>query len=290
MAGEVPVSHTQAPRFDASQIRRYYDRHTPGFLAFGQGGRSGAIHRVVWGPGVRDAEGAVHYVDNHIAELIARLPINSRPPHIVDLGCGVGGSLCYLAARLPVRATGITLSPVQAALARARIDEAGLADRVACVEGDYNNLPADLEPADLAFAIESFVHGPTPEQFFEQCRRLIRPGGVLVICDDFQRSVNEPAATRALDRFCRGWHINSLLRAEELQALAQAAGFEHESTVDLSPYLELRRLRDRVIGALVPVLERLPLAAGRFDHLVGGSALQTCLARGWVGYELAAFR
>ena len=283
------MSSTPAPRFDASQVRRYYDRHTPGFLSFGQGGRSGAIHRVVWGPGVRDAEGAVHYVDNYIAELIARLSRTSRPPHIVDLGCGVCGSLCYLAARLPIRATGITLSPVQAALARERIDAAGLAARVACLEGDYNTLPANLEPADLAFAIESFVHGAAPAQFFEQCRRLIRPGGVLVICDDFRRPTSERAATSAIDRFCRGWHVNTLLAPQELQALARSAGFVHESTVDLSPYLELRRVRDRVIAALVPMLERLPLAEGRVDHLVGGSALQTCLANGWVGSDIARF-
>ncbi len=30
----------------------YYDRNTRGFLRFGQGGHSGAIHRAVRGPGV----------------------------------------------------------------------------------------------------------------------------------------------------------------------------------------------------------------------------------------------
>jgi hypothetical protein len=34
----------------------------------------------------------------------------------------------------------------------------------------------------------------------------------------------------------------------------------------------------------------LPINAGRVDYLVGGSALQQCLARGWVAYEMATFR
>ena len=285
-------------RFDATQVRRYYDRHTAGFLAFGEGGRLGAIHRGVWGPGVTDRRGAFHFVEDQIAGLIRRLPGGPKPPHVVDLGCGVGASLCYLAERLPVRGTGITLSPVQAELAMRGIRDAQLSDRVACIEGDFcnlpdsvpNSLPNSVGAADLAYAIESFVHVPQATRFFEECRRLVRPGGLLVICDDFRRPSGDASAARTIEQFCRGWHINTLLERDELRGLARAAGFEHESTVDLTPYLELHRLRDRVIGALLPLLAWLPLERTSFGHLVGGRALQTCLAKGWIGYEMAVFR
>lgn len=213
-----------------------------------------------------------------------------QAPHIVDLGCGVGGSLCYLAERLTIRATGITLSPVQARLAARRIRDAQLSDRIRCVEGDYCDLPQVIGAADLAYAIESFVHGPDPTRFFAQCSRLVRPGGVLLICDDFRRSGSEPAAMQAIERFCSGWRVNTLLQADELHSLARAAGFEHESTLDLTPYLEIHRTRDRVVNALLPLLSWLPLDRTPFSHLAGGSALQTCLARGWIGYELVALR
>ena len=112
------MSPLSAPRFDPGQVRRYYDRHTPAFLALGQGGRDGAIHRAVWGPGVRDRSQAFHYVEDRIAEAIQDIPAVAGPLHFVDLGCGVAASACYLASRLPVRVTGITLSPVQARLAQ----------------------------------------------------------------------------------------------------------------------------------------------------------------------------
>ena len=281
------------PRFDAAQVRRYYDRHTAAFVAYGQGGSVGAIHRAVWGPGTRTRQDAFRYVEDQIAESIRRLPSGvgtSHIPHIVDLGCGVGGSLCYLADRQPIRGTGITLSAVQARLAEERIREAGLSDRVICLQGDYCDLPTDLEPADLAYAIESFVHGPSPEGFFAQCARLVRPGGLLFLCDDFRRPVTDPAAARAVERFCRGWHVNALLERDKLRAVAREAGFGHESTIDLSSYLELGRLRDRVIDLLLALVGWLPLAATRVDYVRGGSALQKCLAKGWIGYDLALFR
>ena len=276
--------------FDAEQIRRYYDRHTSAFVALGQRGSDGAIHRAVWGPGTDNHRQAFRYVENQIALLLQGLPPSPDRLNVVDLGCGIGASLCYLAARVPVRGTGITLSPVQARFAEQRIRESGFADRIRCIEGDYCDLPIGTGPADLAYAIESFSHVQDPARFFAQCRRLIRPGGLLLICDDFQRSSNEPEAVHAIERFRRGWHINTLITRDELRVLARAAGFEHESTTDLSPYLELRRVRDRIASMLLTLLGWLPLDATRFGYVSGGSALQTCIEREWIGYDLVLFR
>jgi SAM-dependent methyltransferase len=272
-----------------SGVRDYYERHTAAFVSFGQGRGLGTIHRAVWAPGVVDRDGAFHYVDDRIAGLIRSLP-HDGTPHVVDLGCGVGASLCYLARRLPMRGTGITLSPVQAELAERRVRQAGLSARVACLVGDYSSLPLGVASADLAFAIESFVHAPDPAAFFDQCRRLIRRGGLLAICDDFSRAAGGPAATTVIEEFRRGWRVNTLITNAELEGLARDAGFDHVSTVDLTPYLEIRRMRDRLIGALLWLTRHVPPARRRLDHLSGGHALQTCLARGWVGYDLAVFR
>jgi SAM-dependent methyltransferase len=140
-------------RFDSSSIRRFYDRNTPAFARFGQGGRSGAIRRAVWGPGVTNRDQAFHFVDHQIAEQVSELSADAGTLHVLDLGCGLGASLCYLASRHPIRATGVTISAVQARHATARFREAGLGDRVTCLEADYCHLPASLAPADLAYAI-----------------------------------------------------------------------------------------------------------------------------------------
>ena len=275
-------------RFDAADIRRYYDRHSASFVRFGQG--RGSIHRAVWGPGTRTRDDAFHYVEDQIATLIRRFPSSSTAVHVVDLGCGIGASLCYLAEQVPIRGSGITLSPAQAAMAREVVADRGLSGRVECLEGDYCALPVSIMPADLAYAIESFVHGPDPARFFDQCRRLLKPGGLLVICDDMKTAVVSPAATQAIDEFTKGWHINTLLERHALIRLAREAGFEHESTQDLTPLLELKRGRDVAIGVGVALLKRLPFETDRFDYAIGGNALQTCLARGWIGYELTVFK
>jgi SAM-dependent methyltransferase len=283
-------------RFATDQIRRYYDRHTPLFVALGQGG--GAMHRSVWGPGTTTREQAFHFVEDRIAGVVRRVAeraggapggTDTEPMHVVDLGCGVGASLCHLAGLLPITGTGVTLSPLQARIAAERIEAAGLCDRVTCLEGDFGDLPAGMKAADVAYAIESFVHGPDPARFFAEAAGLVRPGGALVICDDVRRPVSSRRAERAIDRFEAGWHVNSLLEPDDLRSRAGEAGFRHESTEDLSPYLDLRRPRDRAIGAAAGIAGWLPLERTRLGPLIGGSALQTCLAAGWIGYDLMVF-
>lgn len=277
-------------RFDAAQVRTYYDQHTARFVALGQRGSLGSIHRALWGPGVTTAEQAFRYLEDRIAERIRQLPPSFGSSHVVDLGCGVGASLGYLAERLPIRGTGITLSPAQARIAAVRLEAAGCADRVRCLEGDYCDLPAGVSAADVAFAIEAFVHGPAPERFLDQARSIVRPGGLLIICDDFRRAVSGAIAERTLERFRNGWRINTLITRETLRAMASDAGFDHVETTDLTPYVQINRMRDRIVRALLSLIGWLPLENTRLGYLVGGSALQTALAHRWIGFDLAVFR
>jgi SAM-dependent methyltransferase len=275
-------------RFDTHLVREYYDRHSRTFVTFGQGGSLGTLHRAVWAPGVATRARAFRFVDDRIADLARSLTTANRTVHLVDLGCGVGGSLCYLATRLPMTGTGITLSARQARLASDRIRAAGVEDRVRVVEGDFEHLPSDIPRADLAFAIESFVHAPDPVRFFSECARLVRPGGLLLICDDVRRAP-DGEGTDALDAFCRGWHVNTLATAAGLRALAEEAGFDHTETLDLTAWVEIDRPRDRVIALAVAALDRLGWRGRSMDPWKGGTALQTCLRNGWIGYELTVF-
>ena len=293
---------TTVPPFDANAVRRYYDRHTARFLAWGQGGDSGAIHRAVWGPGVATREAAFRYVEDRIADTLRAAAPTGGAVTVADFGCGVGATLCSLAERFPaLRGVGVTLSPLQARLARDRIAQRGLDDRIACREGDFCDLsldlpvPAasasDLPAVDLIYAIESFVHGTNPAYFFIQGARRLRPGGWLIICDDLVRpAANQPpAAARTIRRFRRGWRINTLVDRNELRTLAAGGGFVHEPTVDLTPHLEVRRPRDHAIALLAAATRLLPFN-GPLGHLTGGAALATGLQRGWLGYDLAIFR
>lgn len=279
----------QAADTTRAKVREYYDRNTEAFLERGQGGDVAAIHRAVWGPGVETRAEAFHYLESCIIELVAAMP--RQPDHIVDLGCGVGGSLYVMAAHLDCPLTGITLSPEQARIGRVRASQAGLEARLSCLEGDYCNLPPSLAPAQLAYAIESFLHVPDPDAFFGNAARLVSDQGLLVICDDFVR-LPWPAgrAERWIRRFAEDWQSPHLMTHEHCIAYAHSHGFELEQQRDLSGYLELGRPRDWLIAAAMHGLGWLHLRHPGFQMLRGGHALQRCLQRGDICFRMLVFR
>jgi len=285
------------PQFPTASIRRYYDANTGLFLLRNPRGADGAIHRAIWGPGVASRAEAFRYVEQLIANRIAvqlEAVTAGHRAHVLDLGCGVGATLIRVCQALGVEGTGVTISAVQAALGTRAIADAGLASRVRCVEGDFGALPSDVPLVDAAWAIESFVHGPSPERFFSEAARVIRPGGLLMICDDVRGTLASERARRTVQQFEAGWHVNSLLEPATLRELAAHAGFVHESMADLTPYLELGRTRDRLVDLLADLLAalatRLPVASTRLAPLIGGSALQRGLRHGWITHVFAVWR
>ena len=159
------------------------------------------------------------------------------------------------------------------------IAAAGLSDRVECIEGDYCDLPA-LKPADVAYAIESFVHGPS-----RALLRTVPPcdqaRGLLVVCDDVRGGGSSPRAVSARWRNSPGVGRSALcsIRTPRCPGARWVPARIHD---DLTPFIEVTRARDRVIAIEVAVLKRLPFDGDRFDYVIGGDALQTCLAHGWI--------
>jgi cyclopropane fatty-acyl-phospholipid synthase-like methyltransferase len=280
------------PIAGAEQVRRYYDDNTRLFLSLGQGSE-GTIHRAVWGPGVENRRQAMRYVDSLMLERLRGIDVvpGSRP-RVADLGCGVCASLCFIAAQLPIAGVGITISPAQAELGTRRIAAQGLSDQVRCIQGDFCNLPAGLEPVDLAFGIESFIHAADGAAFFEQASRLVRPGGYLMVCDDLLApgARENPRARPWAQRFRDGWKGFNVVAEAEAHALAKQAGFEPVETIDLTPYLEMQRPRDYAIGALMRCFGWLPLRGSYWSMLRGGHAAQLSLKRGWIQHLLLVWQ
>jgi SAM-dependent methyltransferase len=280
------------PKFQPEDVQRYYDGNTRWMLRLGQG-EEGTIHRAVWGPGVSDRRAAMAYVDELIIDRLRRLDAPAGGPlRIVDLGSGVCASLCRIARALPVLATGVTISRTQVELAQRRIQALGLSDSIRCVQADFCDLPPGIGPADAAFGIESFVHARDPEAFFRQCQSLVRPGGYLILCDDFLGPVpvGSTRARRWVARFEQGWMLGSLATPARVIAWAQDAGFSAEETLDLSSYVELGRPRDLWIALMARGLGWLPIRSPYWSMLRGGDALQVCLKRGWVQHLLTVWR
>jgi tocopherol O-methyltransferase len=268
----------------AGRVRHYYNKNTFWMLLFGQGRGEAVIHRPVRTGKERSRKEALHTVERLIAQalLVEEAP-NQTARHILDLGCGVGGSALWLAARFPVSITGITLSPFQAQTARRFALRRGLSDSCRFQVADFNQLP-EIRGITDAYAIESFSHGSDPAAFFTQIGNLLPGGGRLILCDDFIAIKEGPVSNRRetwLSRFREGWHLQSLMRAEDVLDIAAQQSFDLVERVELTPYLQ----------QTPSFISRLQFLAGKTlrksawgASMYGGNALQICQQNGWTEY------
>jgi cyclopropane-fatty-acyl-phospholipid synthase len=99
---------------------------------------------------------------------------------LLDVGCGWGGMALHAAEHHGVEAVGVTISQNQVDLARKRVAEAGLADRVDIRFQDYRDI--NDGPFDAISSIGMFEHVGLERlgTYFDRVSQLLAPGGRVV--------------------------------------------------------------------------------------------------------------
>jgi 2-polyprenyl-3-methyl-5-hydroxy-6-metoxy-1,4-benzoquinol methylase len=95
---------------------------------------------------------------------------------VLEVGCGRGATGRLLQEALGVRVTGVELNPVVARAAREHLHRV--------VAGDFQEVAAELAEHgafDGLLALELFEHLTDQEGFLDLARRLVRPGGWIVL-------------------------------------------------------------------------------------------------------------
>lgn len=118
-----------------------------------------------------------------------------RGKHILDIGCGAGGIDCLLVT--DYGAAGITGIDVEASVletARARIEEAGMSDRVELLQVEPGPLQFADATFDVVFSKDAIVHIPDKQALAGDVYRVLKPGGAFVASDWLMSHDGEPSS------------------------------------------------------------------------------------------------
>jgi cyclopropane-fatty-acyl-phospholipid synthase len=99
---------------------------------------------------------------------------------VLDVGCGWGSFALHAAQRYGVDVVGVTLSTEQAGLARKRVAEAGLTERVDIRVQDYRDVDDGPYDAISSIGMSEHVGREQISRYVSQLHDLLRPGGRLL--------------------------------------------------------------------------------------------------------------
>ena len=183
----------------------------------------------------------------YLAELAGIAPGD----RILDAGCGVGGPALAIAGALPdVAIDGVTVSKVQAQIARELIAAANLTDRVRVHLADFHCLPFPDESFDVALYLEVTGYSPDRAALYRESARVLRPGGTVYVKDLFrQEDPLTDGQLRSMAIFDELWSCVGSPTLSETRRAMQAAGLVDVETrqypfVDMDYYYESMVSRD----------------------------------------------
>ena len=107
--------------------------------------------------------------------------LDLRPTdHLLEIGTGWGGFALHAARHYGCRVTTTTISREQFDLARQRIDDAGLNERVHVLLKDYRDLTGQYDKLVSIEMIEAVGH-QFLDMYFRKCGELLKPAGLMLL-------------------------------------------------------------------------------------------------------------
>jgi len=126
------------------------------------------------------AEDTLEAASTRKLDLICRKLALGPDDHVVEIGTGWGGFAVHAAKHYGCRVTTTTISREQHDLAAARIQAAGLGDRITLLQSDYRDLTGQYDKLVSIEMIEA-VGADFQDSYFGQIGRLLKPDGLALV-------------------------------------------------------------------------------------------------------------
>ena len=204
------------------KIISYYDDSWFDYHLFWRLGSQHALHYGFWDNRTHSLSRALRREN----ETLAQLAHITHSDHVLDAGCGVGGSSLYLAQTLGCKVTGISLVSSQIAAATSLAKKLRVDTLTHFKVDDFTGTSFPNNSFDVVWAIESVCHAPKKEDFLYEAYRLLKPGGRFIVAEYLLRQ--QPTSShdqKIIRRWTSGWAIESLDTADAFLSKARTAGF-----------------------------------------------------------------
>ena len=154
---------------------------------------------------------------------------------VIDLGCGVGGPMGYLARLSGASIVGININAYQ--IERAKKHTRDVRSLCRFIHGDYMQIPEGDDSYDGAYGIGATCYAPDKTALYREVFRVLRPGACFACCEwclTEKFDPGNPEHQRIKKSIMRGDGLPDIDLTSEVCDALRVAGFDILETRDMA--------------------------------------------------------
>ncbi len=153
----------------------------------------------------------------------------SGKEHVLDIGCGIGGTARTIASKSGCKVTGIDLTPEYIEVAQTLTRLTRLDDKASFEAASALSLPFGDGVFDAAITIHVAMNILDRETLYKEIARVMKPGAILCIYDVMKKGEEPISFPMPWAQTAKSSH---LVTPEEMVPLLESAGFEIDEVED----------------------------------------------------------
>ena len=231
-----------------------------------------SIRRGLWGPDTKTLREGMERANRTLVQGCRLGPGR----HVLDAGCGLGGTAIWLAEEYGVRVTGLTNCEPHVGVAARCAEERGVGQLVRFLHGDFMDLPFPDASFDAVLNQESFCYADNKLAYLRGVYRVLKPGGRWQALDaELLSGAPVSEKQRALVAAVReNWRLPPYVSWLDVVAMLKEAGFagieERDLTAEALPWSDRNHRNFSLFSLLNPQFrETNPV----FQEFLDGGAL-----------------
>lgn len=216
-----------------NRVTEYYNQcHTDYQWIWGVK-RNLGFHYGFYDDGIKDHDRAIVRMNEVLADR-ARI---TKTDKVLDAGCGIGGSVIWLAKNIGCCAVGININENQLRIAKDLARRNNVDGLVEFLVKDFTDTGLADGSFDVVWALESACHAERKADFAQEAYRLLAVGGRIVVSDGFLAEGLSKDQKTAVKQWTEGWTVPNLATVSEFTTILGRSGFANIVSEDVTRYI-----------------------------------------------------
>lgn len=220
--------------FSKKEVAEYYNTTQLHYEKWWGLKKNLSLHYGIWDVGVNNFDASLK---NTNQVLLSTCKISSSD-RVLDAGCGVGGAAFFVHHQTKANVTALSLSNKQISYAREQAVQKGVSSQVNFQVMDFTQTSFPNQSFDVIWACESVCHVEDKLDFINECYRLLKEGGRIILSDFFISSEDQEDKNRYIEKWKNTWGVPNYSTIQSFTENLENAGFSSTETKDYTKNIE----------------------------------------------------